>query len=454
MNTIFWDLETSDLEFVGQILNYSFVVVDNDWNVVDELFGPIRISNTQLPSPMAILANRIDVLKHQEQTNNIKYTEKYALTNIQMFINKWAEKNKEPLQLIGYNSTNFDLPYLRTSMIRNGINPHFKNVVYCDLLHASRYLACFEKEFQGKVIKEKIDLSLSNLAKTFFDVTQTHESRDDVLNTIKLARFYEEVYHIDVRTFNFYQPASGQKIVKRIFLDYDNHCTTSSMCFLLDETDKYVLWIDDAELEKNIGRLNEEQTHNYLASEKAKENVRWFNKATSAFFIDKNYKSNGIDEENFRGAKFFLGHINLKNFFPEKTCDVEQFIYSMRFKDMNILFECCENEYIKPKFESHHAQMLLDRYHFNLIKPEALLENEKFMEYVVYRYGGRMKLYKFDSSTEYKKEWYHPTLNDLLKQIGQKAKENPENVKLMKSLLKYYMSTPIFRIAKVVGWIT
>lgn len=50
VKAIFYDLETTDREFVGQILNYSFILVDEQLNVVRELNGDIRISRLQLPS--------------------------------------------------------------------------------------------------------------------------------------------------------------------------------------------------------------------------------------------------------------------------------------------------------------------------------------------------------------------------------------------------------------------
>src|SRR5262245_53890936 len=139
MPAIFFDLETSDREFIGQILNFSFIVVDDDWNVIGDLSSTVKISRLELPSPGAILANRTDVLRHQAEA---EFTEKEAAGEITAFINSIIEGANGPVPFIGFNSFKFDIPYLRTTLVRNGINPYFNGkVVYRDLLVAARKLS-------------------------------------------------------------------------------------------------------------------------------------------------------------------------------------------------------------------------------------------------------------------------------------------------------------------------
>ena len=71
MSYIFYDLETTDLNYCGQILNYAFVEVDEDWKEVSEFCGKVKISRTQLPNPYAILANRVNVLTHDGDPEHI-----------------------------------------------------------------------------------------------------------------------------------------------------------------------------------------------------------------------------------------------------------------------------------------------------------------------------------------------------------------------------------------------
>jgi len=65
MYAVFYDLETSDKNPIGQILNYCFILVDSSLQIVDELSGLVKISRLQLPDSGAILANKIDVVDHQ-----------------------------------------------------------------------------------------------------------------------------------------------------------------------------------------------------------------------------------------------------------------------------------------------------------------------------------------------------------------------------------------------------
>ena len=147
MKSIFFDLETSDKNPIRQILNYSFILVDDDFSIVSELSGLIQLSRLQLPAPEAILANRIDVTQHQKLAID---TEREAMAKIQSFIEHCIELHagNEKLPIIGYNSARFDIPYLRTSLIRNGINPYFSGkIIIRDLLFASRKLAASDVRF-------------------------------------------------------------------------------------------------------------------------------------------------------------------------------------------------------------------------------------------------------------------------------------------------------------------
>ncbi len=448
--TIFYDLETSSLEFCGQIINFAFVVVDENWNITDKYTNKIHISNTQLPDPEAIEINKIDVIEHQNETKDFSYSESISLQSIYNFIESWTLKSESPVPLIGYNSTNFDLPYLRTSMIRNGINPYFKNVVYGDLLYVSQYLSLTQKSFYKTVLKnnqtEHFSLSLSSLIKTLLEEKQNHESLDDVYLLISLAKYYDEKYNVDVRTFNSYQPKNNQKLVKRILVDKQNFndksCKLYSTCILLDESKNNSLWIDLNKFEEETKNINEtKKFKEWLNSEEAKKVIYWFNKSTSSFFIE-NFKFNDLEKSNAEEIKSIFNHINLNNFFTEnKKCDIEQFIYMMPFREMLDLCNSIWKNSSNKIFLGKYGKQLIERYKFNK-EDKNLTEDEKFVEYVDYRYNGKMKLNKSGD------EQYHPKLKDLMRKLANISKTNDENEKLMKSLLKFYLQSDIYRVYK------
>ncbi|RMD84314.1 MAG: hypothetical protein D6808_07180, partial [Candidatus Dadabacteria bacterium] len=179
---VFYDLETSDKDPIGQILNYCFIETDLDFNVLSSVKGEVEISRLQLPRAKALLANKIDVLCHQE--GNVE-SERDAMAKIHRFMVEVSRRGA--VSLIGYNSSKFDLSYLRTSLIRNGLNPYISNLFYGDLLHLSQKLCVCRKDFPRKELcrednPKKLSLSLENLAKHFGILTgaQAHESYEDV----------------------------------------------------------------------------------------------------------------------------------------------------------------------------------------------------------------------------------------------------------------------------------
>jgi Exonuclease len=295
MLSIFYDLETTDKNTVGQILNFAFVVVDENFNIIDEYCNNILISRLQLPSPGAILANKTNVIEHQKKA---KLKEVEAMRNIFQFISKYTSKEKIPL--IGYNSNKFDLPYLRTSLIRNGINPYFGGkLIYKDLLFAARKLHVTHPDFPlSKIINEnnepRLSLTLESLCKNFSILSseQKHESREDVLITIELAKIFLTLFSLDVRNFEayeaskFHQYGRGNCIIKVHEPEYDLHKEErfiTKHLSLLDSDHRYALWID---LDKFKENENEKSIH-------------WFNQASSQIICEEKL----VDDEDLKSPK-------------------------------------------------------------------------------------------------------------------------------------------------------
>lgn len=457
MSLLFFDLETTDLNRIGQILNYAFVLCDEQLNVHETFVGEIRISPTQLPTPEAILANKIDVLQHQLRTED--NTEAKELRKIYDFLIEWGQS--DPLLMIGYNSINFDLPYLRTSFIRNGMNPfQFHQTKYGDLLHLVQYCYCTRPDFRKYTLDEngKVSLSLSRLAKNIFNITQTHNSLDDVLLTIKLAKFLQDTYDLRIKTFSSYQPQEWDKIAYRIQANYTDieSGVRITPYVLLDKEKHYSLWIDMDKFTDEIKKLQSaKELKEWAKSDDCKKVISWFNGWISPFFISRNeYDDLYIEKlELMPAALKLLGHLNLKNFFPPKNCDIEQHIYMMEFCEMRELVEAIETN--SPIRLGKYGTELWNRYLINnsSFDDENILE--LFKQYVLYRYSGKMKIDKWDTSKIYQEgvyqEGFHRTykqlIEDIKNEIAKRATDKTalSDLRLLVSLHKFYENSPIIK---------
>jgi DNA polymerase III epsilon subunit-like protein len=440
MNTIFFDLETTDLNPVGQILNYAFVEVDEDWNIKSCLRDKIKISRIQLPSPDAIVATKTDVLLHNLEA---KDSEHIALAKIQKHLQgiiEWTDT-----RLVGYNSNKFDVPYLRTSMIRNGLNPYFGgSVKYGDVLHVVKRLACDRPDFYEKLQKREDGrpiFKLESVAKSFDlldkNDVQSHESLSDVLLTIKLAKHLAENYGIDVRTYESYEaPKSSFDVIKVFpFVDETRKQVSDEYCYfaVLEQNKTQALLINLKKFEDGL----------------EKQAVSWYNKNTSPLFVQKVFRG---DQHKHRAekARQSLSHINLKNFWPEKNCDIEQFIFMMPIGDIPALYDAVwrKDIFLLKEKRCKLASQLYLRYLSNTADIDQV-ENQ-IHQYAIYRYGGKMKLDKDNFDVQYQdgvySESFHPTYNELMERLDELSK-NPENASVMASLKRFYDTSVISTIA-------
>lgn len=441
MKSIFFDLETTDLNFIGQILNYAFVEVNEDWSIESKLTGTIKISRLQLPNPYAILATGIDVLEHNNSATDLEHI---ALVKIQKYLQGIIEK--QPTRLIGYNSNNFDVPFLRTSMIRNGLNPYFGgSVKYGDLIHAVKRVSSENDEFISLLDKRedgKPSYRLESVTKSLGlldrNKKQDHESLSDVLLTIELAKHLSKNYDLDIRTYDSYEAkliGNKCKLVK-VYprIERDNTKTLDEYCYyaLLEQNKTQALWINLKKFEDGMG----------------KESVSWYNKNTSPFFIqetitDENQKLRAIK------ARESLSNITLENFWPDKNCDVEQFIYMLPINEISALYDAIwrKDLYMIKERQSKYASQLYLRFLCN--NKDIDVVESQIKNYALYRYGGRLKLDKENFDIEYQEGVYsnsfHPTYKELIDEID-KLSQIQENYKLMTSLKQFYTKSVISTI--------
>lgn len=442
MNTIFFDLETTDLNTVGQILNYAFVEVDANWNVTSMLRDKIKISRTQLPSPGAILATRTDIFQHNAEAID---PEHIALAKIQKYLSDIVEWKET--RLVGFNSNKFDVPYLRTSMIRNGLNPYFGgSIKYGDVLHVVRRLACDNVEFSSKLAKREDGRPIFRLesvtkALGLLDPSeiQAHESLSDVMLTIKLAKYLAETYGIDVRTYSSYEIQHNRFDVVKVFpyIDQNGQKVSDDYCYF-------------AVLEQN-------KTQSLLINLKKFEDgaqkgaVSWYNKNTSALYVQE-YLRNSDLRKRADTARDVLSDVNLQNFWPPKNCDVEQFIFMMPIGQISALYDAVwrRDMYLIKETQSKYASQLYLRFLCNtgdLDQVESQLKS-----YALYRYGGKLKTDKENFDASYQSgvysESFHPTYNELIMQIDELAKV-PENAHIMTQLKTFYETSMIASVAGV-----
>ena len=441
MNTVFFDLETTDLSPVGQILNYAFVEVDQSWNIKSCFRDKIKISRLQLPSPDAIVATKTDILSHNKEAVDLEHI---AMAKIQKHLHgifEWAET-----RLIGYNSAKFDVPYLRTSMIRNGLNPYFGgSVQYGDVLHVVKRLACDRPDFCEKLEKrdngkpifrlESVTRSLGLLDK---NEAQTHESLSDVLLTIKLAKYLADNYNIDVREYKSYEADDSSFDVIKVFpfVDMNNQKVHDDYCYMsvLEQNKNQSLLVNLKKFEEGLGR----------------DAVSWYNRNTSPLFVDK--VLNGADhKKRSEAARIVLSeNINLKNFWPDKNCDVENFIFMLPINNISALYDAVwgKNLFLLKEKQCKFVGQLYLRHLANTADIDQV--EAQIKQHALYRYGGRMKLDKNNFDVCFipgvYSDSFHPTYNELLARIDELSL-NPDNTEIMNSLKKFYLDSVVTTLA-------
>lgn len=446
MKTIFYDLETTDLNPVGQILNYAFVEIDENWNFRSCLRGTIKLSCLELPNPSAICATQTDVMAHNASAD---LPECKAMARIQKYISDIVEW--QDTRLVGFNSNKFDLPYLRTSMIRNGLNPYFGgSVKYGDLLHVVRRLCCDNPAFVEKLEKKengKPSLKLESIARSFGLLVeeQKHESLSDVMLTIEVAKYIHENYKIDVREYYSYEVVKNGFDAVRVFpyTDSEGKAVDDDSCYmvLLEQNKTQSLWINLKKFEDGKG----------------KDAVSWYNKNTSALYV-REYVKDESYRKRAEAARRSLSHITLANFFEPKNCDVEQFIFMMPISEIGFLYEAIWMKDLTnlKRSKSKYASQLYLRHVAKNSDIDSVDGNNRehilglIKEHALYRYGGKLKTGRDNQEAKYKEgvfdENFHSTYNELLSQIDELAK-NEKNSHVMAQLKRYYENSIIAKVA-------
>ena len=452
---MFYDLETSDKNAIGQILNYSFMFLDDQLRPLDELAGLVKLSRLQIPDSGAILANRTDIIQHQEQAQDY---EPEAMGRIASFLGGCITRTKGAIALLGYNSARFDLNYLRTSLVRNGFNPYFDHqVLPRDLLHSVHKAYLTSPKFRDAILKQrgsekKLSLSLQTVghALGLLEGVQAHESHADVILTVKVAEWLRRECQIDPVTFESYEgvrlhsTARSGTVYMQEQPEYDldvGQVASKTPVTLLDASTKAGLWVD---LER-------------YASKQSPECIMWKSAGKHPFFINSQAATDPELLRIARAAMTQFKGITLKNFFKPSTCDVEMDIYRLDFDNMGLYVRAVQandkkilEECTRPEAKVLWARRLL-------ASPRANIEDAKTAEtlrqYALYRYGARLQLARsITERTEDAETNFHPSLSEMIQQLTRSReaavlRHDKSDEQLLDSLERYIRQSDIVRVA-------
>lgn len=454
MYAVYYDLETTDRNPIGQILNYSFIFVDHDGNSLDELAGLIKISRLQIPDSGAILANRTNVLEHQERAHEY---EGQALKRIEAFLNSCIAKAGGAISFIGYNSSRFDLNYIRTSFIRNGINPYFGGkLIPRDLLQAVQKAYLTSQEFRDLILQQrqgepKLSLSLQTVghALKLLHGAQAHESHADVVLTISLSQWLKAHCGIDSTTFEAYEGGRLHSTVRSgaVYLrqepEYDltaDNYVHETPVTLLDADHRSALWIDVEQ----------------YASRQDPTCIMWRSAAKHAFFVSTSALPDRELQRTARSAIVQFKGLTLKNFFEKSTCDIEQDIYRLDFDalDLYIKAVAANDKSILSECARPEAKVLWLRR--QLASPQADIRDPKTAEmlhkYALHRYGGKLQLVRNVRESRGEEGAFHATLGEMVQRLllskeAAQLQGKKDDLVLLNALERFVRASDIAKVA-------
>ena len=180
---LFYDIETTGLNRAfDQVLEFAAIRTDSDLNELDRFTTTIRLRPDVIPSPSAILVNR---LRPEAARGRCEVD---ALREIH------AQLNRPETTSIGYNSIGFDDEFLRFSFHRNLLPPYthqFANGCRrMDLLPVTIMYWLYRRgPLQWPDVNGKASLKLEEIgAANGLFTGQAHDALSDVEASLRLAR--------------------------------------------------------------------------------------------------------------------------------------------------------------------------------------------------------------------------------------------------------------------------
>lgn len=414
-------------------MNFCFIVVDENLEVIETFYEKVRVSRTQLPEIEALLANRIKILDHQKEA---KLTEFDACKAIMNFFDKVTRSVKSgSIPLIGFNSNKFDFEFLRTTLYRNGFIPPTKRLIFRDLLHLSRKLGIENSSFAENTRKfgeeGKVSFKLQSITKSLglLKDDQTHDSKDDVLLTISLAKYLKNKFGKDIRNYLAYEPKNNERFSVEIrqYIDTSkDEYSQSAPHALLDNAEKYALWID-------LNKWREGAT--------PRECIWYFHKDRDAFFVDSSIKIN-LKEDELAPLKKHFSEISLANYFTAQTCDVEARLSNIHPQQIGNLKKVIDGVEDKSNL-SKDLKAIFYRWKLANYEGDDSKYSSELKKYAEYRYGGELQLHRND---EIKEKKFHPSAIELLTRVKEKCSDpDQESRGIAEQLYEFYENSPMLK---------
>ena len=118
MNYVFYDFETSGTDrYFDQPIQIAAQLVDEKFNVLDEINEKCKLKDGIVPNPAALLINKVDIDTLENGQSFFQMIDKIYKT-----FNKWS-----PAIFFGYNSIFFDEVVLRQSLYQSMYSPYLTN---------------------------------------------------------------------------------------------------------------------------------------------------------------------------------------------------------------------------------------------------------------------------------------------------------------------------------------
>lgn len=444
---VIFDLETTERYPLGQILNLAAIAVDEEFNVIDKLYIDVKLSKTQIPSPDALLANRIKLSEHAKVAT---HNEREALEALFSFIDKHKSENRFGQLIVGgQNIARFDLEFVRSNALRSGLYPYFNYVVYCDLLFLSKKLCVTNEEFRNKLVKPdgSISLALDFLTKSLGISTtdQKHNALDDVLLTLDVYKHYAHHYDLNVFVYDPYE-AKSAKIGDVYQTSTVAAGKLKDILMSLHWQDKnYSLWLNLSEYDPAKG----------------KRNLMWRAKKNSSLIISEKIKDKEIiADAKSKSQSDELADISIFNYFEPLDCDAEMHPTSVDIFAIKAAVEYLNTgstssiEALQNKNSKSFTNMVTFIERYNMLYKQGNNSDKLLKSYLENRYSGKIKTQKNlfgDQPNPYQKaddEVYHPSLKERLQRIDVLLSErtSADDQKILSDLKDYILESPVLKI--------
>ena len=192
MNYVFYDFETSGTDrYFDQPIQIAAQLVDENFNVLEEINEKCKLKDGVIPHPEALLINKVDINTLENGQSFYEMTDKIHET-----FQRWS-----PAIFFGYNSIFFDEVVLRQSLYQSMYNPYLTNTnnnkrsdIYNIVLGLDKLKPGLIKQgYNPKTEKQSYKLEHLAIANKLEQET-AHDALSDVIATRELAKLISQCH--------------------------------------------------------------------------------------------------------------------------------------------------------------------------------------------------------------------------------------------------------------------